>query len=198
MTEPTGSASPETCARCGRTLTPGDRVEAGGKLFCASCYETLRAVVENAAAAMTRDIPYGKALVGALLGGAAGTLLWWGFTAATKISFGLVAVAIGFLVGQGAVRFAGHKRSHGLQWMAIVVTLASFAVATYLVNMTFANVALAAAGDPRRLGFPPASFETFVRVLTAGFRWMDLVFLAIALYEAWKIPRPPRIVAGGA
>lgn len=198
MTDPTATAASETCARCGKTLSPGDRVEAGGKLFCASCYEALRAVVENATQAMTQDVPYAKALVGALLGGAAGTLLWWGFTAATKISFGLVAVAIGFLVGQGTVRFAGHKRSHGLQWLAIVVTLVSFVVATYLVNMTFANAALAAAGDPRRLGFPPPSLDMFVRILKAGFRWMDLVFLAIALYEAWKIPRPPRIIPRGA
>ncbi len=101
----------DLCARCGKRLSEGDRVEAGEKAFCASCYETLRMEIQQAVAAITQDVNYPMAVVGALLGGAAGVLLWWGFTVVTKIAFGLVAVAIGFLTAQGAIRFAGGKRS---------------------------------------------------------------------------------------
>jgi hypothetical protein len=33
----------------------------------------------------------------------------------------------------------------------------------------------------------------FVNVIKAGFGLMDVVFLAIAVYEAWKLPRPPAL-----
>src|SRR5213083_213742 len=127
---------------------------------------------------MSSNGPYPSGAIGAVLGGIAGALLWWGFTVVTHISFGLVAVAIGFLVGQGAVRFAGGKRSRGLQVLAVGVAFASFAVATYLVNMTFFNQAAAHQGAAQRISFPPTSATMLFVVLSAGFGLMDVVFLA--------------------
>jgi hypothetical protein len=188
----------ETCAQCGKTLEARDRVASGDRVFCTSCYSSLRQELEHAVVAMGADIPYAKAALGAALGGAAGVLVWWGFTVVTSIAFGLVAVAIGFLVGQGAVRFAGGKRSGGLQALSISVALASYAVATYLVNMTFINRALAGKGDSFRLGFPPQDAGLFFRVLSADFGVMDVVFLAIVVFEAWRIPKPLALPKGPA
>jgi hypothetical protein len=187
------SSSPvaaETCAQCGKTLTHGDRVASGDRVFCRTCYASLRAQLEATVAELSSDINYANATIGAVLGGAAGALLWWGFTAVTHLSLGLVAIAIGYLTGLGAVRFAGGKRSAGLQAISIVVSLASYLVATFLVNMTFLNQAFAKDGESFRVAFPPQNFQLFVKVLSAGFGMMDLVFLAIVVYEAWKIPRP--------
>lgn len=131
------STSVETCAQCSKPLTPGDRVPSGDRAFCRSCYSTLHAELQQAVSEMSTHINYVNAAFGALLGGAVGVLAWWGFTVVTKIAFGLIAVAIGFLVGLGTVRFAGGKRSRGLQTLSVLVSLASFAAATYLVNMTF-------------------------------------------------------------
>ena len=183
-------ATAETCAQCGKVLTPDDRVASGDKVFCRSCYASLRAELAQAFTDMSSNINYVNATVGAVLGGAVGVLVWWGFTALTHISLGLIAIAIGFLVGMGAVRFAGGKRSGGLQALSIGVALVSFACANYLVNMTFINKMLAGQGDSFRVGFPPASPDLFFKVLTANFGFMDVVFLAIVVYEAWKIPRP--------
>lgn len=183
----------ETCAECSKTLSPTDRVPSGGRVFCRSCYETLRAELTRIASEMSSDINYPRAVIGAALGGVIGTLVWWGFTVLTKIAFGLVAVAIGFLVGMGTVRFAGGKRSTGLQAVAIITSLISFLVAAYLVDMTFINRVLAERGETFRVEFPPNTLDLFWRVITTGFSVMDLVFLAIVLYEAWKIPRPLRI-----
>jgi len=146
-------------------------------------------------------VNYVNGTIGALLGGAVGALIWWGFTVATKLGLGLVAIAIGFLTGQGAVRFAGGKRSAGLQAIAVAVAVVAYFVASYLVNMSFANAGFAQSGDPRRLAFPPASLDQFARVATLSFGLMDFVFLAIVVYEAWKIPRPipiPAELEGGA
>jgi hypothetical protein len=179
-----------SCAQCGTSLTTDNRVASGDRVFCRGCYASLRAELEQAVAVLSTDVPYAKAALGAVLGGVVGVCVWWGFTVITQIAFGLVAVAIGFLVGQGAVRFAGGKRSKGLQGLSIAVALASYAMATYLVNMTFINRAIAEGGDAFRVAFPPQSLELFFKVMKADFGIMDFVFLAIVVYEAWKIPRP--------
>ena len=181
------------CARCEKTLTESDRVAANDRVFCRSCYEVLKFELKRTVASMSENINYPMAVLGAVLGGAAGVLAWWGFTVLTKIGFGLVAVAIGFLVGHGAARFAGGKRSVGLQVLAVAVGMVSFLVAAYLVNMTFINETLAQKGQAFRLPFPPASLHMFYQVLAVNFGVMKFVFLAIVVYEAWIIPRPVKL-----
>jgi hypothetical protein len=179
-----------TCAQCSKALTPDDRVVGGDREFCRACYASLRAELEQAVAAQSADVNYANAALGAVLGGIVGVLAWWGFTVLTHWSLGLLAVAIGFLTGHGAVRFAGGKRSAGLQTLSITIALVGYFCATYLVNMTFINKALAERGDAFRVGFPPQSADLLVRVVTTDFGLMDFVFLAIVIYEAWKIPKP--------
>ena len=190
---PSEIIAPETCAQCGKTLSPDDRISAGDRVFCRSCYASLRAELEQAVTARSTNINYVNATVGAVLGGIVGVMVWWGFTVVTHIAFGLIAVAIGFLVGQGAVRFAGGKHSRGLQILSVLVALGSYLCATYLVNMSFINKAFAEKGDAFRVGFPPQNLDLFIKVLKVGFGLMDFVFLAIVIYQAWKIPSPPRL-----
>jgi hypothetical protein len=178
------------CARCDKALTAGDRLEAGGRHFCRACFEALRAQLHRAADDLSKDVNYPMAAVGALLGGVLGIVLWWGFTVVTNIALGLVAMAIGYLVGQGASRFAGGKRAVGLQLMAVGVAVASFLVASYLVNMTFINRELARRGAAWHVPFPPSGPAAFYHVIAANFGLMDVVFLAIVVWEAWIIPRP--------
>jgi hypothetical protein len=189
----TPATNPESCARCERVLSADERRPAGDRVFCATCYEVLREELRQAVTAMSTDIPYPAATLGALLGGAAGALVWWGFTALTHIAFGLLAVAIGFLVGIGTVRFAGGKRSTGLQAMAVGVSLLSFVAASYLVNRTFINQALAKSGEAFRVPLVPPNLELFVSVLKAGFGIMDVFFLGFAVYQAWVLTKPLRL-----
>jgi hypothetical protein len=184
--------APDACAQCGKALSPNDRVEAGDRSFCRACYESLTEQLRRSITAITTDINYPLAAIGAALGGAAGIALWWGITVLTNVAFGLVAVAIGWLVAQGAVRLAGNKRSRGLQVLAIVVSIVSFAVASYLVNTTFINRELERRGTVERLPFVPPSLPTFIAVVSLGFGVMDLVFLGIMMWQAWSIPRAPK------
>ena len=122
--------------------------------------------------------------------GPAGAALWWGFTVLTNIAFGLVAVAIGFGVGWATVRFAGGKRSTGLQFLSAGVALASFFAATYLVNATFINRALAERNESWRVPMLPPSPAAFLEITALDFGVMDFVFLAIVLWQAWQMPAP--------
>ena len=157
---PPAAPGTATCARCDKPLTDVDRVLAVDRAFCRSCYETLTFELQQAMTRMSQDINYPLAALGAALGGAAGALAWWGFTVLTQFGFGLIAVVIGFLAGHGAVRFAGGKRSAGLQAIAVVAGTLAFLVATYLVNMSFVNQVLHERGEGWRVPFPPDSLET--------------------------------------
>jgi hypothetical protein len=181
------------CGRCQAALSEGDRVPAGDRVFCRTCYDILKLQVRTGVAAMSQGINYPIAAIGAILGGIAGALAWWGLTVLTKIGFGLVAVVIGLLVGHGTLLFSRGKRSVGLQAMAVAVGALSFLVAVYLVNMTFINQAVAQRGEAWRVGFPPASLNAFYQVIAANFGIMKLVFLGIIVYEAWFIPRPIKL-----
>jgi hypothetical protein len=56
--------------------------------------------------------------------------------------------------------------------------------------MTFINKSLVEANETFRVPFPPVSLEMFIDVMKSGFGIMDVVFLAIMVWEAWKFPRP--------
>lgn len=189
----TPSTEPELCSECGKVLTSEDRMPAGDRVFCASCHAMLRQQLEFAVQGMSEDINYVNATVGALLGGAVGVLAWWGFTVATSWSIGIIAIGIGWAVGWGTVKFSGGKRSRNLQLLSAGVALVSWVVATYLVNMTFINRQLAKQGESGRVSFPPETLEHAGAVISAGFGIMDVVFLAIMVWEAWKFPRPIRL-----
>src|SRR5436305_1927419 len=80
-----------------------------------------------------------------------GAVARWRAAARGEIGCGLVAAVRGLLVGHGTLRFAGGKRSVGLQIMAVAVGTLSFLVAVYLVNMTCINELLAQRGDTLRV-----------------------------------------------
>ncbi len=191
----TGAAmpGPVNCAECGTTLEANaDHEVTDDGTFCRSCFNNLTMQLQQATAAQGQEINYSMAFAGALAGAAIGVVAWWGFTVLTEISFGLVAIVIGIAVGKGAVMLSGGKRSTGLQGMSIGVSILAFFYATYLVNRTFLHRAFEAEGMDGTLPLVPG-IGTLVEVVGLNFGIMDLVFLAIVVYEAWKIPAPIRL-----
>ncbi len=181
------------CLQCDRMLSEGeDREQTQGGVFCRTCFETLRGQVHQVVQQQSADIPWGAAAIGGALGGVLGAIVWWGFTVVTNIVFGLVAIVIGFLVGKGIAMFTGGKRSLGLQVMAVSITLVSYFYASFLVNRTF--ILQAFAGQGVEVSFFPDP-ELFYNVIAARFRFFDLIFIAIALWQAWKMPAPIRLGA---
>jgi hypothetical protein len=181
------------CAECETPLAEGqDRETTENGTFCRPCFNNLTSQLRQALDAQGRDVNYTQALVGGLLGGAAGVLVWWGFTVFTKVAFGLVAVVIGFTVGKGIVLLSGGKRSRSLQGLSVAIALLAYVYASYLVTRTFLLAQVAAQGLTLPLVPGP---ELLLRVVQAGFSIMDLVFAAIVVYEAWKIPAPLRLAS---
>lgn len=189
-TSPAGG-SPR-CLQCGKDLSgASDAVTTAEGAFCRSCFEGLKQHIARAVEHQGTDINYPAAAVGAVLGGAVGAAIWWGFTVITRISFGLVAVVIGYLVGQGVLRFSGGKRAPGLQILSVGVAGAAYFYAQYLVTRTFLLRYAGQQGGGMDLPLVP-DFGLLVRVVRAGFSLFDLVFLAIVVFQAWRIPAPMR------
>jgi hypothetical protein len=178
------------CAECGSVLAEGqDREATEGGVFCRHCFEGLTFQLQQVLEAQGQDINYAAAVAGGLVGAALGAVVWWGFTVVTHVAFGLVAVLIGVGVGKGVVMATGNRRHRNLQVLSATIAIAGYCYATYLVNRTFIHRAYAEKGEAVLLPLlPDPGF--FFQVLRMGFDVMDLVFLAIVVYEAWKIPSP--------
>ena len=188
-----GDAAEIRCAECGRRFAENEtRVETEGGAFCETCFANLRAAIEHAIVNQSEDINYTSALVGGLLGGAVGAVIWWGFTAATRVSFGLVAVVIGYAVGKGVQLFTGGKRSVGLQALSVAISAVAYGYASYLVNRTFIQRAYQEQGQEVALPLVPDP-ELAFQVVALDFGIMDIVFLAIVLWQAWTMSRPIRM-----
>lgn len=182
------------CLECDTVIGAGQesvRTERG--IFCVDCFARLRGQVQQVIRAQSEDIDFPRAVVGAVLGGIGGAALWWGVTVLTNVAFGLIAIVIGVGVGKGIVMLTGGKRAQSLQILAVVVAVASYALGTYLTNRTFILAYLHEQGKLLDLPLVPTSAGYFFDVVSAGFRAFDLVFLAIAVHQAWRIPAPIRL-----
>jgi len=186
-----------SCLECGLPI-PADepRHDTEDGAFCPPCFDRLRFEVETLVERQGEGINYVNAVVGAVLGGLAGAVVWWGFTIVTKISFGLVAIVIGFAVGRGILMFTGGRRSVGLQGLAAGVAAASYALASYLVNRTFLLRALAdspeyASSEISLPLLPPPAL--MFEVIRLNFGLMDVVFLGIVIWEASRSLAPIRL-----
>ena len=188
--EQTGGGTPVNCAECGLQLADGqERQQTEDAVFCRPCFERLTLEVDRAIAVQGQDVNYTMAFVGGLAGAALGAAAWWGFTVLTNIAFGLVAVVIAFAVGKGVTMLSGGKRHLNLQIMSVAISFLAFVYASFLVNRTFILRFLAEEGQEGAINLLPSP-DVFYEVVIAGAGVMDLVFLAIVLYQAWKIPAP--------
>jgi len=192
------AAAAATCAACGTRLQENmSRANAGGRTYCSPCFNNLRAKAEKEIALQSTDVNYGMGFLGALVGGAVGSVVWWGFTVVTEIELGLVAIVIGVAAGKGAVLFTGGKRSRGLQIISALCTAVAFFYSSYLVNRTFVQQAMAENGQEVLLPLLPDP-ATLMNVVSINFGLFEVLFLGIAVYEAWKLPAPLKIAGAAA
>jgi hypothetical protein len=136
--------------------------------------------------------PAGPATVADLLGGLlAGvvaailaTAIWYGVVVATHFQVGIVAIAVGFIVGQGVVLGARRRTSIVLVPISIVLTLLALVLSEYLIVAHFASQELGYAVDVVQ----PPDFVISVVADSVGADPLTLVFWAIALFQAFVIP----------
>jgi hypothetical protein len=183
------------CAECGTALAEGSEYhETDDGCFCHSCFGNLTGELQQAVTQSTVGINYPMAIVGGVAGALLGAVAWWGFTVVSNISLGLFAVVIGYACGKGVVILSGHKRHLNLQIISAAITVVGYVYASYLVGRTFTHRYYAAEGQELVLPLLPSP-DLLLAVVRNGFGIMDLVFVGIAVYQAWMMPAPFKITA---
>jgi hypothetical protein len=187
------------CANCGTPLASA-YFTAGEAVVCEQCRYRLEAWL-NDSGGWSRFARAGAFGVGAA---AVGALLWYVVTEVTGYEIGLVAIAVGWLVG-AAVR-AGTKGRGGVTYQVMAVVLTYLAiVSTYVPQILASFSEPPAIVDAREeAGGAPAYTEsddsgltagTAVRVILfamalpflAGFdNLIGLLIIGFALWQAWS------------
>ena len=135
-------------------------------------------------------------IAGGVIGGAIGavlaTALWYGVVAITNWQVGIVAVAVGFVVGQGVVFGAGRHPSIALVPISVAFTLVALIVSEYLIARHFLGIAAAeiSAEFGVSIAEVEAEFASPIDLLRFSLESepITLLFWAIAGWEAFVIP----------
>ena len=184
-----------TCRQCEQIFEPGTDMEVTAQgAFCRPCFNELAVEVEMLVRQQSQGISFSAAVIGGLAGAAAGALVWWGFTVVTKIQFGLVAIVIGITVAKGMLMATGGRRSRELQALSAGIAAGAYFYADYLVKRTFILQQSPEYARTLTLFPDPAVFLNVARVT---FDMFTLIFLAITVYQAWKLVEPFEIKRRG-
>jgi hypothetical protein len=152
-------------------------------------------IAEVAAPAPAEPATMGD-IAGGVIGGAIGavlaTALWYGVVAITNWQIGIVAIAVGFIVGQGVVFGAGRHPSIALVPISVAFTLVSLVVSEYLIARHFLGIAAAeiSAEFGVTIAEVEAEFASPIELLRFSLESepITLLFWAIAGWEAFVIP----------
>lgn len=180
-------AEEQQCLECGKTVSE-NCVKTDQGVFCRPCYDTLLKIVQEQAARQSADIDYLSSTAGGIAGAAIGILIWWAITFYSGYYVGIVAIVIGITVAKGITLFNGNKRSPAIQIMAVAITVIAFFYADYLVTRSYI-LSGNGAGYVDILTYLPNP-EVFINVLKETFEIFNLVFLGIAVWQAWTMTRP--------
>ena len=134
--------------------------------------------------ASTNDILGGflAGLVAAVLA----TGLWYAVVVVSHYQLGIVAIVVGFLIGQGVVLGASRRGSVVLIAISVVLTLVALVLSDYLIVAAFVSEQLAP-GETIEVLQPP-SFVATVVIESVKTDPLTLAFWAIALFQAFSIP----------
>jgi hypothetical protein len=196
------------CTRCSAPLCEACVDVIDHKTYCAGCAERLRARLAerqfsgagpvpaplppaNAPAARSLVTSWGgeatfrRGLVFASIAAASSLLLWYLLVTVTHAIAGLLAIAVGFIVGRAA--FAGNGRDQDTQlgMIAAGITLLTIVVGEYLVFRGQIGRMGAALGA--RL-LPSIPFFTFVGIWVDNVGALTLIGVVIGAGVAFLIP----------
>lgn len=139
---------------------------------------------ESALPATPSDIAGG--LLAGIVAAVLASAIWYGVVVVSGWQVGLVAIAVGFLVGQGVVLGARKRGSVALVAISVVLTLLALVISEYLIVAHFVGQELAPGESLEILQAPDLVVSVVTESVTAD--PLTLVFWAIALFQAVAIP----------
>ena len=126
------------------------------------------------------------AAVGGLVGAIAGGLIWGLLVAAIDTELGIVAIGVGVLAGFGVVLAARGRHGVALQVIAAVCAAIGIVFGKYFAFVQVVNDQI---GPGTASVFDGRTFSAFMDVLGDLFSGFDVLWIAFAVYTAWRIPQ---------
>jgi hypothetical protein len=134
--------------------------------------------------ASTNDILGG--LLAGLVAAIVASGMWYAVVVVSHYQLGIVAIIVGFLVGQAVVLGASRRRAVALVAISVALTLLALVMSEYLIVAAFVGEQLAP-GETIEILQPPA-FVAEVVIESVKAEPLTLAFWAIALFQAFSIP----------
>lgn len=180
-----------SCSKCNASIPEGSEVILAGEgknaanvVVCSSCeYELDRAIQTE-----TEDINFIGAAVFGLVAAFVSSLVWYGAVILSHRLWGLIAIAIGWLVAHAVMLGAGRKRGPRLQGLSVVITILAMAFSEYLIARYLFVQHLQSQGYPNIPYILP--LKVIWKLIVAGINadpWI-ILFWAIAVLEAFVLP----------
>jgi hypothetical protein len=139
----------------------------------------------------------GEVLVPALLGGliaaVIGGAVWGGIAIWTGYEVGYVAWGIGLLCGLGVVTLSRGKRGMPLQMIAIMASVLGIVIGKYITFFDIFKGVMVQETGAEAISwmsmFSMGMIQFFAANITSMASGFDLLWIALAVYTAWSIPK---------
>lgn len=120
-------------------------------------------------------------ILGALLAAVVGGAVWAAIAIQTDYEIGLLAWAIGGLAGFAVVKLSGGRTNVAHQLIAVIASLLGIFLGKYFIFSYLINEGLDGM-------FNNGLFTVFMDNIQEFFGAMDIVFIILAIFTAWKMP----------
>jgi hypothetical protein len=175
------------CARCGREIARA-YYEVSGSIVCPDC----KALLEAEAVAGSATGRLSRAALFGLGGAVAGAALYYAILAITGYEIGLVAIAVGWLVGRAVQLGSRHRGGRVYQVLAVVLTYLAI-VSTYLPFIFQGDFELPSASAAVAL-----LLVTIAAPFLAGLEnVIGILIIGFALWQAWHMNGRATLVFSG-
>jgi hypothetical protein len=191
--------------------------QVNGKVLCSGC----RTQIERIFGGGLTGARLLKATAFGIVAGALGAGIWYAILTFANMELGIIAIAVGFMVGWAVRRGAEYRGGIVFQLLAVLLTYLAI-VSTYVpllvrgvTSPQASEKSVQAAGETGQPAAPVAREKPSARHLSPvawiyifgiaialpflqGFQnILGIFIIGIALYEAWMLNRKPRLSVGG-
>jgi hypothetical protein len=177
--------SRKDCQLCKEPICENCHAMLNGKAVCITCHVRIIEELEDEQAGKGA-LP--TAVLAGIAGAIVGGIIWAAVAIGMKLQSGAIAIGVGWLTGQAVVLGAGGKKGAKLQIIAASCALIGLILAKYFILGYYVK------GDAGIGGY--FSLDVFLesmRFMKSAFSFLDPLFFLIALYFAWRQPRPTEI-----
>jgi hypothetical protein len=133
------------------------------------------------------------ALLGGLIAAVVSGAIWGGITILTGYEVGYVAIGVGYLCGLGVVMMSKGKRGMPLQMIAIMSSVLGILIGKYIAFFDIFKGVMATEAGAEAVSwmamFSTGMIQFFASNIASMASGFDLLWIALAVYTAWSIPK---------